>query len=171
VELVRRYEPAIRRAVRIRLDEASLRRLFDSTDICQSVLGSFFLRAALGEYELDRPAQLLRLLAVMAHNKIIDQARKHAAERHGHRHVSLGESVQEQIADTASGPSEEVSRQELLHEFRKRLSEAERYLADQRALGRPWDAIAADRGGHPEALRKQLARAVERVAGELGVEV
>src|SRR5262249_53884127 len=79
VTLVRRYEAAIRRAVRIQLDNASLRRLLDSTDVCQSVLASFFVRAALGQYEIDRPQQLLRLLTVMAHNKVIDQARKHAA--------------------------------------------------------------------------------------------
>ena len=32
-----------------------LRRLFDSMDISQSVFASFFIRAALGQYELDRP--------------------------------------------------------------------------------------------------------------------
>src|SRR5262245_18622455 len=39
VELVRRYEPAIRREVRFRLRNTRLRRLFDSMDVCQSVLG------------------------------------------------------------------------------------------------------------------------------------
>src|SRR5262245_23610315 len=36
-DLVRRYEPAIRRAVRVRLRDPQLRRLLDSIDICQSV--------------------------------------------------------------------------------------------------------------------------------------
>jgi RNA polymerase sigma-70 factor (ECF subfamily) len=52
-ELVRRFEPAIRIAVRARLTDPSLRRLSDSMDICQSVLASFFLRAAAGQFELD----------------------------------------------------------------------------------------------------------------------
>ena len=43
-ELVRRYEPFIRRAVRVQLDGRRLCRLLDSTDVCQSVLASFFLR-------------------------------------------------------------------------------------------------------------------------------
>ena len=30
-------------------------------DICQSVFTSFFVRAALGQYEIEKPAQLLRL--------------------------------------------------------------------------------------------------------------
>ena len=54
-ELVRRYEPAIRRAVRFRLADARLGGLFDSMDICQSVLGSFFVRAAWGQYDLETP--------------------------------------------------------------------------------------------------------------------
>src|SRR5206468_2113644 len=35
-ELVRRYEPAIRVAVRVRLTDPRLRRVVDSMDICQS---------------------------------------------------------------------------------------------------------------------------------------
>lgn len=43
VELVRTYEPAIRRTLRVRLVDARLRSTLDSMDICQSVLGSFFV--------------------------------------------------------------------------------------------------------------------------------
>src|SRR5271166_2466222 len=73
-ELVRRYEPAIRRAARVRLVDTRLNRLLDSMDICQSVLASFFVRTALGQYELETPEQLLKLLAVMARNKLHNQA-------------------------------------------------------------------------------------------------
>jgi hypothetical protein len=45
-ELIRRYEPAIRRAVRVRLADARLGNLLESMDICQSVLKSFFVRAS-----------------------------------------------------------------------------------------------------------------------------
>ena len=54
-ELVRHYEPIIRREVRLRLEDRRLYRVFDSMDVCQSVLGSFFLRAAAGQYDLERP--------------------------------------------------------------------------------------------------------------------
>jgi hypothetical protein len=60
-DLVRRYEPAIRRAVRLRLRDPCLGRLCDSMDVCQSVLASFFVRAALGQYDLNSTDQLLRL--------------------------------------------------------------------------------------------------------------
>ncbi len=62
-DLVRIYEPQIRRIIRIRLTTRSLRRQMDSTDICQSVMGDFFVRVAMGQFNLERPAQLVRLLA------------------------------------------------------------------------------------------------------------
>ena len=58
-ELVRLYEPEVRRIIRTRLTDLHLRPLLDSQDICQSVLGNFFVRAATGQFELDTPQQLL----------------------------------------------------------------------------------------------------------------
>src|SRR3954469_24678427 len=84
-ELVRIYEPAIRRAARVRLGDSRLRRLFDSMDICQSVLASFFVRAAMGQYELDQPDQLLKLLTRMATNKLANQAHHHRARCRDYR--------------------------------------------------------------------------------------
>lgn len=42
-ELVRKYESLIRRQVRLNLD-SRLNNVFDSMDVCQSVLKSFFVR-------------------------------------------------------------------------------------------------------------------------------
>src|SRR5262249_4045474 len=80
-ELVRLYEPASRRVVRVPLRDPRLRRVLDSTDICQSVLATFFVRANLGQYELDTPEQLLRLLASIARHKVTNQAHRHQADR------------------------------------------------------------------------------------------
>src|SRR5229473_5112060 len=80
-ELVRMYEPEIRREVRLRLRDSRLRRDFDSVDICQSVLASFFVRASLGQYELEKPEQLIKLLVTMARNKLADHARQEQAGR------------------------------------------------------------------------------------------
>src|SRR3954468_19633396 len=48
IELVRKYKSAIRVVVRTRLSDPALRRQFDSMDVCQSVLGSFFRGAENG---------------------------------------------------------------------------------------------------------------------------
>jgi RNA polymerase sigma-70 factor (ECF subfamily) len=169
-ELVKKYEPGIRRAVRIRLTNQRLQRVLDSMDICQSVMANFFVRAAAGQFELDEPGQLLKLLATMARNKLRDQVRKQSAGRRDSRRVQSGPEALEAIADPNDSPSQIVAGRELIENMRLQLSERERYLADQRTMGQDWSAIAADLGESPEALRKQLARAIDRVARQLGID-
>jgi RNA polymerase sigma-70 factor (ECF subfamily) len=169
-ELVRLYEPTIRRVARVRLVDARLRRAFDSMDICQSVFASFFVRAALGQYDLQRPQQLLNLLVNMSRKKLIDRARQETAERRDHRRVAPDGLEGKDVAAASPGPSEEVAGAELLEEFRHRLTDEERRLAEQRAAGMDWPQIAAACGGSPEALRKKLTRAIDRVGQELGLD-
>jgi DNA-binding MarR family transcriptional regulator len=134
------------------------------------VFASFFVRAAMGQYEIDTPARLLRLLTSMSRKKLVDHAREHQAARRDHRRLTPGSQDLRNAQDINPSPSQQVSGKELIHEFRKRLSEEERQLADQRAMNRDWAQIAAECGGSPEALRKKLVRAVDRVAQELGLD-
>jgi RNA polymerase sigma-70 factor (ECF subfamily) len=166
-ELVRLYEPAVRRLVRLRLRDPRLRRVLDSADVCQSVLASFFVRAAAGQYELDRPEQLLRLLAVMARNKLAGQARRaYVVRREPGRETPPGSGV----LDPGPGPSQEADWRDLLGAVRGRLSDEERQLADRRARAQGWGEIAAELGGSPDSLRKRLSRALDRVARQLGLD-
>lgn len=166
-ELVRRYEPHIRRALRMQLRDPRLRRAMDSWDICQSVLAKFFVCSAEGRFTIDTPEQLLNLLVAMARNKLATHARKaHVARRDPGNQLPGGPEVAD-LQDTNAGPSTEVTRRDLVEEIRKRLSDEERDLLEQRALGREWADIAADRGGSAEALRKKLARALNRVVKDL----
>jgi RNA polymerase sigma-70 factor (ECF subfamily) len=169
-ELVRRYEPAIRRAVRFRLADARLGNLFDSMDISQSVLRSFFVRAASGQYDLGTPEKVMGLLAAMARNKLASQARRQGAQRRGGGHVAGGGRDQEQVASPGAGPSREVSARDLLQEVRSRLTPEERQVLELRNEGHDWAAIAARVGGGAEALRKRHARALDRVAAQLGLD-
>src|SRR5262245_18944261 len=82
-ELVKRYEGHIRRVVRERLSNSQLQSQFDSTDVCQSVLGNFFVRAALGEFDLDSPQQLAGLLATMARNRFLNRVEQANAQKRG----------------------------------------------------------------------------------------
>jgi RNA polymerase sigma-70 factor (ECF subfamily) len=166
-ELVRLYEPAIRRAVRVRLADARLGTVFDSIDICQSVLGSFFIRAASGQYELNTPAQLLRLLTAMARNKLISQARKQYAQRRNPGGGSLDDRAEEMLVAAGGGPSTEVAARDLLREVHRRLTAQERRILDLRNQGSDWSAISHEIGGSAEALRRRLARALDRVAEQL----
>jgi RNA polymerase sigma factor (sigma-70 family) len=167
-ELVERYEPVIRREVKMRLRDPRLYRRLDWADICQSVLASFFVRAASGQYDLDRPDQLLRLLVVMTRHKLSKQERRHRAGKRDYRLADDGDpaSMEEKPGD-APTPSRLVAGRELLEAFRGRLTEEERMLADLRGEGCEWAEIAARVGGTAQARRMQLARAVRRVERQL----
>jgi len=171
-ELVRRYEPEIRLEVRgwLRLRNPALRRVFDSMDICQSVLASFFARAAVGAFDLGEPQQLIRLLVGMARKKVAQQARHHQRQRRDVRRVGEGSLEIENAAGPVQTPSRLASGRELLEKFRELLSDEERQIVDLRAQGSDWAAVAAELGGTPEARRKQLARAVTRAENDLGLD-
>ena len=89
-EIVRRYEPLIRREVRLKLENSRLRRVLDSMDVCQSVLASFFVRAAAGQYDLDQPGQLVQLLVKIAQNKVASAARREFSQRRDGRRLDAG---------------------------------------------------------------------------------
>jgi RNA polymerase sigma-70 factor (ECF subfamily) len=169
-DLVRRYEPEIRLEVRtwLRLRNPRLRRVFDSMDICQSVLASFFLRAAVGEYDLSQPQHLIRLLVGIARNKLAAQVRHHHRHRRDLRRVEA-RADEIDAPGSSESPSQLIARQELLAEFRRRLTEDERRLAELRSQGHDWPEVAAALGGTAEARRKQLTRAVKRVEQEMGL--
>jgi RNA polymerase sigma factor (sigma-70 family) len=166
-ELVERYEPVIRCEVRLRLRDPRLYSRFDWTDICQSVMVSFFVRAAAGQYDLEQPDQLLRLLVIMTRHKLANQQRRHRAEMRDCRRLSACDPAYLDGATASPSPSRLVVGRELLAEVNRRLSKDERLLAALRADGCEWTEIAARLGGTPEARRKQLARAVDRVEHQL----
>jgi RNA polymerase sigma factor (sigma-70 family) len=169
-DLVRQLEPELRRVVRVRLSDPRLRRVVDSADICQSVLANFFVRASVGEYDLNQPEQLLDLLMVMARNKVRDKARRQQAHKRDQRRVEAEPGDLDALAGRAPEPCRIVASQDLLAEVRRLLSEEERQLADHRAAGLDWPEIAERVGGRADALRKKLTRALDRVTAQLGLE-
>jgi RNA polymerase sigma-70 factor (ECF subfamily) len=169
-ELVRRYGPALQRAIRFRLLHAGLGPVLDSLDVCQSVLGSFFVRATTGQYELEQPGQLLKLLVAMARHKLASQERKERADRRDRRRVTASSLDEDRFVAADPSPSQRLAARELLEDIRRRLSVEEQRLMQLREEGRDWAAIAAELGGSAVALRKKLSRAFERVHRELGEE-
>lgn len=154
-ELVRRYEPAVRRTVRVRLIDARLRRVLDSSDVCQSVMKSLLKPAALERYKLDTPDDLLKLLARMTRNKLVDQVRR--AKR----------PPEPPPPPPGPSPSKEAVFRELLALARERLSAEELRVWDMREAGLGWDEIAEQVGGTGEAVRKRMERAFDRVRKSL----
>jgi RNA polymerase sigma factor (sigma-70 family) len=169
-ELVRRYERSIRVAVQFHLTTPGLRRQFDSMDICQSVLGSFFFRAAAGQYDLQSPEQLVGLLVRIARNKLNEQIR---CQKQLKRDIGRNEPMpieETPIVSHDSRAEEQIEARELLDRLYARLTPDEHAVAALRSLGMTWQEIAQSLDQTEQAVRMRLTRAIDRVAGQLGLD-
>jgi RNA polymerase sigma-70 factor (ECF subfamily) len=166
-EVVRQFEPVIRLEVRRRLSDPSLYRIFDSMDICQSVLATFFVRASAGQYDLEKPEQLAKLLVAITQKKLAFETRKQHYQRRDTRRTFQGDAATLETVTERPGPERQITMQDLVRTVRDRLTTEERQLADLRVQGHTWPEIAAKVGGAPQARRRQLERALDRVARHL----
>ena len=155
-------------AIRVRLTDPTLRRQLDTMDICQSVLHSFFARAAVGQYNLSNPEQLIALLVRMAANKLAVQVRHHRRQRRDGRRSQQGMESLATVADAQPGPERQAAGRELLDALLNALAPDERELAWRRSVGQTWAEIAQDMKGTPAAHRMKLRRGIDRVAPALG---
>lgn len=159
-ELVHEFEPTLRRVIRRRLTDPRLRRVFDTMDIVQSILGDFFPRAAAGQFQLETPEELRKLLVTMAINKLTSKFRK--------EHNWSGEIPEGYEPTTAIyHPSQAPDNQDLLRVMRSRLAEGDRLLFDLRTTGRTWTEIGKQLKKPADSLRIRLTRAIARVKTEL----
>jgi hypothetical protein len=74
------------------------------------------------------------------------------------------------LVTPGDSPSAALVVLDLQQEVRRRLAPDEWQLLDLRNQGHDWAAIAARVGGNKECLRKKLARAIDRVIEELGLD-
>ncbi len=167
-ELVRHYEPEVRRFVRFRLTDPRLRRLIDSVDVCQSVMVRFFQGIQAERLSAEHPLQLLKLLTTMARNSLLDHARKVKVRRH----ISgsgLEPDHLANVADRRTNPNEKLEEADLVDLIRSRMRPDEQRALDQWLLGQGWEEMSQEFGCEPDALRKRLTRAIDRTTKELGL--
>jgi RNA polymerase sigma-70 factor (ECF subfamily) len=169
-QLIADYEPQIRRVIRVRLTDSRLRRQFDSMDVCQSVMANFFVRSALGQFDLHSPAQLVKLLATMAERRLINHVHKQQAQKRDVRRQQTGDGEELDFLDHGPTASRIVAGRDLLEQVRSRLTPAESLIADRRAEGQSWQEIAEELGDKPDAVRMRFSRATKRIMESLGIE-
>lgn len=167
-ELVRRYEPMIRREVRMRIGDKRLRRAFDSVDISQSVLSSFLSQAATGRYEMEGPEQLARLLMTMTRHRLVSRARRERRLVRDVGRLAAESGILDGLVDSRPSPSEIVSRQEQWEMLKRSLSDEELEIVDLRLAGYSWDEIAKRLGGTGPARRMQLSRRLNSLERQMG---
>jgi RNA polymerase sigma factor (sigma-70 family) len=167
-EFFRMYEPHVRRVVRARLRIAGMRRVSDSSDLCQVVLASFLVGSAVGRYDIADTDAMKKLLARIAANRVIDLVRKPEFRRPV---VSVGGSGAEGVQAVARGssPASQIALQELIQKADQLLSDSERPIAELRKEGLGWEEIGQRLGKSADAVRKSLDRAARRIMLALGI--
>jgi DNA-directed RNA polymerase specialized sigma24 family protein len=169
-EFVATYDSFIRRAIRPRIKRANLGAVADSVDICQSVLGSFLIRLAAGEYELNSQQDLQNLLFSIARNKFAFLVRREYADRRDRNRNTTLQSGQFRLIADSDNPQQNAQRRDLIEHVRSQLTAEDRELFRRRQEGQNWDEIALQVGGSAVLLRKRFSRALNVVAAELGFE-
>ncbi len=168
-ELTRMFEPFILRYVRFAMRKRSnypvIHARFGSSDVCQSVLASLFVGLREGRFELKRPDQVERLLRVMSRFKIGAESRKLSVVL---REVIQRESALDQ-ADSGPGPEKTVDDKDLVEAVVNHFTDVELGILQRRLDGETWPAIAEQVGESAEALRRRLARAIDRVKNTPGL--
>jgi DNA-directed RNA polymerase specialized sigma24 family protein len=172
-ELVNQLESVIRRAVRVHLSPRdSLRRLFDSWDISQSVLANLFVRLEAGAIEFRSPNELRRLLQKMTKDKVIDKRRGAQAECRDLRQTVGGSTILT-VRHSELPPDEMVANRDLCAEARRRLTAREWQIVELWANGYTLAEIgtlllgANDLPMTPDAVRMARDRALLRLREQL----
>jgi RNA polymerase sigma factor (sigma-70 family) len=168
-EFIRIYEPHVRRVVRARLRLPGMRRVSDSSDLCQVVMASFLVGSAVGRYDVADTDGMKKLLARIAANRVIDLARKPEFRKPV---VPVGGDGAGEVEVVAGGPgpASQVALHELIQKADRLLSESERPIAELRKEGLSWEEIGQRLGKSADAVRKSLDRAARRILLALGME-
>ncbi len=133
------------------------------------MLASFFIRAAVGEYELDQPEQLARLLVTMARNRVRSRARRERRQVRDVRRLAAKPGVLEEIADGRPSPFDVVSRKDQLERVKSSLTAEELAIFELRSIGLSWGEVTERLGGTIQARRMQLSRGIERLEWQLNL--
>jgi hypothetical protein len=104
----------------------------------------------------------------MARNRVQKLVEREQAARRDVRRLDPRPLECLSLEGTDETPSQLAAHAELLERALARLTEEERFLAEQRAAGRPWAKLAEQLKAEPDALRMRWKRALDRVSLELG---
>jgi DNA-directed RNA polymerase specialized sigma24 family protein len=167
-EIFRTYAPHVKSLVRSLMRIQSVRLMAEPSDVYQSVMASFFIRAAVGQYDIDEPRQLMALLKAMAKNKVVDLTRQPDRRISSLPVFGPGLSGIEPV-DSGTDPASEVLRIDLARKIRERFTDDEREISDLRLGGDNWADVGARLGIEPNAARMRLERALSRIGKELNL--
>lgn len=165
-EFYYRYQGALHLIVRRRMNPAFLRR-FDSDDVVQSTLRTFFRRVQTGDFEMLQAERLWNLLCAIALTKLREKLRFHSRMRRAiQRECSLQQT--DGAMDPGAGlsvpddsPSQEIDFADAFEAILLSLDEKDRLLIDLRLQGRSNQDAAVDLGVSERTVQRMLIRLAE----------
>jgi RNA polymerase sigma-70 factor (ECF subfamily) len=163
-QIVERYVDRLVALARQRLSPRLARR-FDPEDVMQSVFRTFFDRARAGQFHVEGPDDLCKLLTRITIHKTFRQVAFHrAAKRNLDREASQGEDDLQrllELLDREPSPEEANVFIDLLDDFLSQLRTQDRQILELRLQGHT-NVEIADRLGISE---RQVRRLMERIRG------
>jgi RNA polymerase sigma-70 factor (ECF subfamily) len=165
-EIETRFRERLLRLARTRLDRRLVPRI-DEDDVLQSVLRSFFVRHADGQFAFESWNEVWNLLVLMTKRKCVKQAQVHFAERRDVRRNSglAGDSDDSVVDASPAGPmaAEVVLLAEASDRLWQELSDRERDVLALALAGRTIEQIGAELNRTQRTVRRLLGRVRERL--------
>jgi RNA polymerase sigma factor (sigma-70 family) len=168
---VRRYEPMVRRLVRVRGAIRWLQGQLESQDLAQSVFVRVFAALRGGSVRFRDEARLAGFVKAVARNRLRDHVRRQKAARRDRQRTVGGEAAAlGQLADPGPSPSQFAAVRELVACVEGSVLPADLDVLRERAAGTEWQDLAATRGTTPEALRLRIQRVRQQIRKTLTAE-
>ena len=156
--IIEEYGPHIQRIVRRRLDQR-MRSKFDSIDFVQMVWASFFKHPS-QIVNFNEPDDLVRYLAVIAKNKVVDEYRRRLRYRKYNvaRERSLRDSdvAPNRIEAAHPTPSQIAMAREQWTQIMEQQSDRNRQIVRMRLRGATFEEIAKELGISERTARKVI---------------
>ncbi len=155
-DLFDRFATRLASLVQSRLSRTLARRL-DAEDVVLSAYRSFFVRARGGQFAVDEPGDLWRLLAQITLNKLYRSANwNNAARRNPDRECGNIADLANLAVDAAESPELALIVADHLEHLMSQLTAATSRILELRLRGHDVDEIAALVGRSPRTIRRQL---------------
>jgi len=157
-KLFERYVEQVLKLARKHLNRALASRV-DAEDIAQSVFRTFFHRAGKGQFYVEEPEDICKLLARITVHKTLRQVAFHMRGKRNARAES-GETQEMLLNRLAAGPTSEeaVAFVDQLEHILARLKPADRQILEMRMEGYNNQEIAAKLGISDRKIRRLLER-------------
>ena len=164
-EMIRRYEPEIRRVARVRLGPL-LRPHIDSVDLVQSVCITLLQGVRRDQFSLASPEQLIALSAEIIRRKVSRLWRRIQRRQRLHDHVpGLRELAQTLVFthDEPDDPAETVQRRDAVEHVLQQLEPVDQRLLRLRLEGLTTAESAREMNADADVLRVRLSRLRKRL--------